>query len=255
MLDERKFLALVFDLLERRQPFAVATVVGVEGSASGRLGDKAVYDDNGRRLWGWVGGGCVERLAGETAREVLQTGRPRTFQVNLDGEELLFSVPCGGEMTILVEPHTPPPTLLIQGFGRIVEFLVEMATRLQFRVVLVTPEEERERFPAVDEVLTEEVSFERLSPVPEFVILASHHPDEQQRALEALQQGAAYVAVVASKKRANLIREYLRGEGLDDTALQRFHAPAGIDLKARTPEEIALSILAEVVMNRNRGED
>ncbi len=240
-------------LKQANTSFAVATVVEIKGSSSGKPGDKAVYDENGRRIAGWVGGGCVERIVGETVKEALADGMPHSVHIDLKGDDLLLSIPCGGEITIMVEPQQRSPILFIRGTGRLVEVLSEIGSLLDFRVVVQTPEEEAARHPHAHEVITENRDIDQLQLTPDYLVLAAHHPNDNLDALKALKLGVPYVAVVASRKRGRLIIKYLRENGADEQDLERFHAPAGLDLKAKTPEEIALSIMSEIVLLRNGG--
>lgn len=234
-------------------PFALATVIDVKGSSSGKVGDKALYDEQGQRILGWVGGGCVERMSGEASQQALDEGIPRTIHVNLDGDDLLMAIPCGGEMTIMVEPQLTSPILVVSGAGRVVETLTELGRLLDFRVVVQTFKDEASRFPEAFQVITDHLDLERLQLAPDYVVLASHHPNDNMLALQALKMDVPFVAVVASQKRSGLIAEYLLDNGLEKKDLDRYHAPAGLDLKAETPEGIALSIMAEIVMHRNGG--
>ncbi|MBA7620906.1 hypothetical protein ES703_28262 [subsurface metagenome] len=240
-------------LKQSNTSFAVATVVEIKGSSSGKPGDKAVYDESGRRIAGWVGGGCVERIVGETVKEALADGMPHSVHIDLKGDDLLLSIPCGGEITIMVEPQQQSPILLVRGTGRLVEVLSEIGSLLDFRVVVQTPEEEAARHPHAHQVITENLDIDQLQLTPDYLVLAAHHPNDNLDALKALKLGVPYVAVVASRKRGRLIIKYLRENGVDEQDLERFHAPAGLDLKAKTPEEIALSIMSEIVLQRNGG--
>jgi len=240
-------------LKQSNTSFAVATVVEIKGSSSGKPGDKAVYDESGRRIAGWVGGGCVERIVGETVREALADGMPHSVHIDLKGDDLLLSIPCGGEITIMVESQQRSPVLFIRGTGRVVEVLSEIGSLLDFRVVVQTPEEEVSHYPHVHQVITENLDMDQLQLTPDYVVLAAHHPNDNLDASKALKLGVPYVAVVASRKRGRLIIKYLRENGVDEQDLERFHAPAGLDLKAKIPEEIALSIMSEIVLLRNGG--
>ncbi len=240
-------------LKQSNTSFAMATVVEIKGSSSGKPGDKAVYDESGRRIAGWVGGGCVERIVGETVREALADGMPHSVHIDLKGDDLLLSIPCGGEITIMVEPQQRSPVLFIRGTGRVVEVLSQIGSLFDFRVVVQTPEEEASRHPHAHQVITENLDMDQLQLAPDYLVLAAHHPNDNLDALKALKLGVPYVAVVASRKRGRLIIQYLLENGASKKDLERFHAPAGLDLKAKTPEEIALSIMSEIVAQRNGG--
>ena len=244
---------LLAELRRDNLPCALATVIEVSGSTSGRLGDKAVYSPEGRRLAGWIGGGCVERLAGEAAVKVMQTGRSEKLPVNLDGSDPLFSVPCGGEMTVLVEPIPARPVLMIIGSGRLVEALTDMARLLEFNIVVQTDKDNATDFPAAHRVATDPLDWDQLDPLPDYLVLASHHPDEGLFALQGLQRGIPYVALVASRKRTAVITKFLTSNGLSKADIAKLRAPAGLDIGADGPQEISLSILAEIVLHRSGG--
>lgn len=241
------------DLKRGHTPFAIATVIETRGASSGKPGDKALFDSGGFRLAGWIGGGCVESLSGEAAQKAIAESAIQTIHINLQEENLLMSVPCGGEMTVMVEPVHPAPNLLIRGAGSVVETLGEMAALVGFRVTVQVPEKEADRHRHAHEVLTDNRGLEQFEPLPEYLVLAAHVPEDNLRAAEALRLNIPYVAVIASRKRSALLQRFLLDQGLDSSNLNRLHAPAGLDLAAKRPEEIALSILAEMVAHRNGG--
>lgn len=240
-------------MVDRNESFVIATVISITGSSSGKPGDKALFDRQGRRITGWVGGGCVEKMIGDIAPEVLTEKTPRTIHVDLSSDNLLMGIPCGGEMDIMVEPKTDAPGLYIRGMGRVVETLADMSMSLGFRVTVHTPAPEAARFESVHKLLTTKAKLSELTELPDYAILADHHPNDTDLAREALEAGIGYVAVIASRKRAGLIREALLEQGIDESLLNNLFMPAGINLNAQSPEEIALSILAEIIMIRNEG--
>ena len=248
-----EFYQLLARLRRDNVPCALAIVVAVTGSTSGRLGDKALFSPAGRRLSGWIGGGCVERETGAAAVEALQTGQSKKLLVDLDGEDPLYSVPCGGKMTVLVEPLPARPQLLIIGSGRLVEVLTELGRLLDFNLAVQTDPDHQADYPAADQVATGPLDWDSLDPRPQYVVLASHHPDEGLMVLQALQSGVPYVALVASRKRTGLVQKFLVDNGLPAEDFKRLRAPAGLDLGAADAPEIALSILAEIVMHRRGG--
>lgn len=253
MSRDRELFDKIAELEEAETPYALATVYMVRGSSSGKMGDKAVYDHNGRRIIGYIGGGCIENRVAETAREAILDGVPRTVDIDLDSDLMGMGIPCGGYMSVIVEPQVRVPTLLVRGMGRVVEVLCQMARTLKFKVVVQTPEGEASRYPEASEVLTKPLEIDDIDFPVDYFVLATHHRDDDRIAWEALKRGISYVAVVASKKKTGIITDYFRAHGIADADLERFHAPAGLDLKARTAEEIALSILSEIVMHRNGG--
>lgn len=245
-------LDLMVVLRARREPYAVATVVETEGSASAKPGSKALIAHDGSLLTGWVGGGCAESTVRQAALECLGTGEPRVVELDLDDEVLGTGMPCGGSMRVFVEPVLPRPTLWVLGHGRAAECLCRFGATLGFRVVVDdTPAVDPARYPDAAEIIGDDYDYERLTPGSEdCVVIATQHKGDHLSAVRALRSPARYIAVIASRKRARLVLDFLRGQGFPDEELSRVRAPAGLDLGARTPEEIALSVLSEIVMLR-----
>jgi xanthine dehydrogenase accessory factor len=245
-------LDLMVALRVRREPCALATVVETEGSASAKPGSKALFAHDGTLLTGWVGGGCAEATVRQAALDCLGAGEPRVVELDLDDEVLGTGMPCGGSMRVFVEPVSPPPTLWVLGHGRAAECLCRFGATLGFRVVVDdTPAVDPARYPDAAEIIGDDYDYERLAPGAEdSVVIATQHKGDHLSAVRALRSPARYIAVIASRKRARLVLDFLRGQGFSDEELARVRAPAGLDLGARTPEEIALSVLSEAVMLR-----
>ena len=240
-------------LKSENEPFAIATVIAVKGSTSAKTGDKAIYDRNGKRVIGYIGGGCVENRVGQTVVESLADNQTRILDVNLDSDDMELGIPCGGMMTVFVEPQQSSPTILIRGMGRVVEVLAEMAILLNFKVLIQTQEDEKDRYKLADQIITDPLDLEDIDHKIDYFILATHHRDDHKQALSALEAGINYVAVIASQKKAGLIKDHLKENNVSDELLARFHSPAGLDINAQTAEEIGLSIMFEIVMHRNSG--
>jgi xanthine dehydrogenase accessory factor len=253
--EQSDFLDLMVALRDRREAYALATVVETAGSASAGPGSKALIGGDGTLLAGWVGGGCAESTVRQAALECLRDQRPRVVELDLDDEVLGVGMPCGGSMRVYVEPVVPAPTLWILGHGRVAECLCRFGATLGFRVVVDdAPAPDRARFPDAAEIIGDDYGYERLEPQAEdAVVIATQHKGDHVSAVRALRSSAGYVAVIASRKRSRLVLDFLRGEGFAEEELARLRAPAGLDLGARTPEEIALSVMGEIVMLRRGG--
>lgn len=235
------------------EPFTVATVVKIEGSSSAKPGAKAIISHKGETLWGWIGGGCAEALAASTALECLKDGQPRIIEIDLTDEVLGTGMPCGGKMYVYIEPFLPKPHLLIVGHGRIAESLARFAQILSFRITVDDPTATGERFAGC-QIVTDDSDFSKLAITPQtFVVIATQHKSDHLSIKSALEKGARYIALIASRKRAGLVLDYLRGYGFSEEQLGVIRAPAGLDLKAVTPEEIALSIMSEIIAIRRGG--
>mgnify|MGYP001438822327 CR=1 FL=1 len=234
-------------------PFAIASVFEVHGSSSGKVGDKAIFDETGKRIIGYIGGGCIENRVAATAKESLIDGLPKTIEIDLDSDEMGMGIPCGGYMSVIVEPQMLNKTLLIRGMGGLTEILCEMASILKFKVIVQTSEEEKERYPSAAEIIVDNLEIEEIDFPVDYFILATHHRNDDRVSLEALKKGIPYVGVVASTKKTGIILEYLRKNGATEKELAHFFSPTGLELNAKTPEQIALSILSEMVMLENGG--
>ncbi|MBF88134.1 MAG: XshC-Cox1-family protein [Candidatus Marinimicrobia bacterium] len=242
----------IIDLEKKDENYAIATVFMVNGSSSGKVGDKVLYDKNGNRIIGYIGGGCIENRVAATVKEAIIDGEPKIVNINLDSDEMGMGIPCGGYMSIIIEPQLVLPTILIRGTGNVVEVLSELAHTLKFKVVIQTPEEEADRFPYA-EIITNHLEIDDIDFKLDYFVLATHHRDDDKISLQALKKKIPYVAVLASRKKTQIITDYLRNHGISEKDMENFHAPAGLDLEAKSPEEIALSIISEIVMHRNGG--
>ena len=253
MSRHKELFQTIARLESKEIPYAIASVFQVHGSSSGKVGDKAIFDSQGKRIIGYVGGGCIENRVAATAKESLIDGLPKTIEIDLDSDEMEMGIPCGGYMSVIVEPQMLNKTLLIRGMGGLTEILCEMASLLKFKVVVQTSEEEKERYPCAAEIITDTLELEDIDFHVDYFILATHHRNDDRISLEALKKGIPYVGVVASAKKTGIILEYLKDNGATEKELEHFFSPTGLELNAKTPEQIALSILSEMVMLANGG--
>ena len=235
-------------------PFAVATVIKISGSVSAKTGAKSIIDGNGETLFGWVGGGCAEEAVREAALESLQDGQTRIVPLDLDDEILGVGMPCGGTMEVYVEPYKPRPELMIIGHGRIAEVLAELAHTVHFSITVNDSGATREAFPLAEHLITSDLDFSKMQVGPQtYVVVVTQHKGDQHSIKKALEGEGPYIGLVASTKRAKLVFEYLLDEGVASEELKRVHSPAGLDFAGTTPEEIALSIVGEMVAIRRGG--
>jgi len=247
-------LDLMVAFRARREPHALATVVETSGSTSAMPGSKALIDGAGRVVAGWVGGGCAESMTCQAAVDAMGDGRPRMIDLDMDDEVLGTGMPCGGTMRVFVEPVLPKPTLWILGHGRVAECISRFGAQLGFRIVVNdTPLAERAKFPDAAEIVTDDPGYDRLTPGPaDCVVVATQHKGDHLSTVRALRSAVGQIAVIASRKRARLVLDFLRQEGFSDADIARVRAPAGLDLGGRAPEEVALSVVAEIMMLRHR---
>lgn len=241
------------DALEKQIPAAVATVVKTHGSAPRAAGAKMlVYADGS--IAGSVGGGEMEQRVIEAAQEAIRRGAPRYLDFNLSKPERGDPMVCGGEMEVFVEPLLATPTLLLVGAGHVGAACAELGKFLGFRVVVIDDRPEflaREKFPHADELRAGDVAQEilkiEITPRTVVVLVTRAHTLDADLLRAILDKPAAYIGMLGSKRRALTVFELLKQEGVSDETLKRVHAPIGIEINAETPQEIAVSIMAEII--------
>ena len=241
-------------LAGEHQPFAVATVVRVQGSSSAKSGSKAIIDSEGRIVMGWVGGGCAESAVRSEAVKCIRSEKPVLITLDMQDEVFGVGMPCGGMMDVYIEPVLPQPELVIAGHGRIAETLASLGNLMSFSVTVHDPSADSKKFPQADRIITKDFDVQEISFGPRtFVVIATLNKNDHLWLQRALQGQAAYVALVASAHRSRLVLDYLLAEGVPQEKVESVWAPAGLDLGAASPEEIALSIMSQIVTLRRGG--
>jgi xanthine dehydrogenase accessory factor len=242
------------ELTAQGRAFAVATVVRVEGSSSARCGSKAIIDAQGKLVYGWVGGGCAESAVRNEALRSIELQQPFVVTLDMTDELLGVGMPCGGKMDVYIEPVLPKPELLIAGHGRVAESMAAFAHLLDFRIIVNDPGADQASFPQAEQVIAEDFDLNQTTISHNtYVVIATQHKNDHLWLQKALEGDAAYVALIASHHRAKLVLDYLAAEGVPADKIERIFAPAGLDLGAATPEEIALSIMSQIVALRRGG--
>lgn len=238
---------------------ALATIVQVRGSIPSHETAKLLVRDDGSIL-GTVGGGCVEAEVWAAAREVMDTGEPRQMHFSLNQDAAYDNgLICGGQLDVFIEPVEPLPSAVIFGAGHISKSLARVAGIAGFRTTVVDDREafaNRERFPDVDEVIAGE--YEQVFPnlhvhSGTYLIIVTRGHRDDMRVLEwAVTTPATYVAMIGSRRKVlGVIRE-LTESGMSADLFRRVHAPMGLDIGAITPEEIAISVVAEMIAVRRK---
>lgn len=242
------------ELATAQEPFAIATVVRVQGSSSARSGAKAIIDARGRVVTGWVGGGCAESAVRAEAMKAIAAERPQLITLDMQDEVLGVGMPCGGMMDVYIEPVLPKPELVIAGHGKIAETLASLGHLMNFAVTINDPSAEREKFPYAGRIINRDFDVREIAfGQRTFVVIATQHKNDHIWLQRALEGQAAYVALVASAHRSQLVLDYLQAEGMPTERIKSVWAPAGLDLGAAGPEEIALSIMSQIVAVRRGG--
>jgi xanthine dehydrogenase accessory factor len=243
------------------QKCALATIVEVRGSIPSYESAKLLVREDGS-MTGTIGGGCVEAEVWNAAREVIETEKPKRLTFNL-GQDAAYDngLICGGQLEVFVEPVMPVPHAFIFGAGHISKSLSKVAALAGFATVVVDDRESfanRDRFPEANEVHAGEYEqvFSQLNINENsyLIIVTRGHRDDMRVLKLAIATPARYIAMIGSKRKVlNVVRE-LEKEGLPREAFERLHAPMGLDIGAISPEEIAVSVAAEMIaVRRNAG--
>jgi xanthine dehydrogenase accessory factor len=263
----------VMDLVARmkaaEEAFVLATVVRTVSVTAAKAGAKAIIRPDGTIVAGWIGGGCAKGAVLKAAREALADGAPR--MVSVQPENLLAELgvkpgetregvrfasnmcPSKGTMDIFVEPVLPHPSLVILGASPVALSLASQARALGYHVTLAAPSADLVGQPEVD-MLIGSYALRGLNEAKRFVVVSTQGKGDEDALRAALAVDAAYHAFVGSRRKMAALRERLVADGVDVASIDRVKAPAGLDLGAITPEEIAVSILAEITLERRRGQ-
>lgn len=260
---------LVAQLKAAEQPFALATVVRTVSVTAAKAGAKAVIRPDGTIVAGWIGGGCARGAVLKAAREALSDGEPR--MISVQPENLLAELgvrpgesrdgirfannmcPSKGTMDIFVEPVLPHPSLVILGASPVALSLATQARALGYHVTIAAPSSDFVETPDAD-VRVDGFEPGYLNEAKRFVVVSTQGKGDEAALKAALTIDAAYRAFVGSRRKMTALRDKLINAGVAAAALDRIKAPAGLDLGAITPEEIAMSILAEITTERRRGQ-
>lgn len=250
------FQRALVEAMQNEIPAATATVVKTLGSSPRAVGAKMlVYADGS--IVGSVGGGEMEQRVIEQARNAIRQGKPLYLDFNLSKPERGDPMVCGGEMEIFIEPLITTPTLLIVGAGHVGAACAELGKFLGLRVVVIDDRPEfvsPEKLPHADELhagdLIEKIRGVDISPQTHIVLVTRAHTLDAELLRAVIDSPAAYIGMLGSKRRVTTVFEILKQEGVSDEKLQRVHAPIGLNIHAETPQEIAVSILGEIIQGK-----
>jgi xanthine dehydrogenase accessory factor len=239
------------------QKCALATIVQVNGSIPSYESAKLLVREDGSFL-GTVGGGCVEAEVWTAAREAMDTGQPRHLNFALNQDAAYDSgLICGGQLNVFVEPIMPQPRAIIFGAGHVSKSLSKVAAMAGFATVIVDDREQfanRERFPEADEVHAGEYEqvFPQLSITDScyLIIVTRGHRDDLRVLRWAIETPARYISMIGSKRKVLGVMKEIEKEGVPREAFDKLFAPMGLDIGAISPEEIAVSVVAEMIAVR-----
>lgn len=245
------------DAFARGETVALVTIVSARGSTPQRVGARMLVFSDGRTI-GTIGGGCYESDALGRAREILRTRAAAVVRYDLtDDVAEETGLICGGQMDVFIEAMEPPPTLYIVGAGHVGHQLGRLAPAVGFRVHVLDDREKfanRSRFPEAVGVHVDDIGdwlTRAALPPSAYVVVVTRGHRHDFHALRALGgRPLRYLGVIGSRAKMARLMELLVADGVEPAWLRTLHAPVGLDIGAVTPEEIAVSILAELVAVR-----
>jgi xanthine dehydrogenase accessory factor len=250
-------------LIRVEEPFALATVVRTVAASAAKPGAKALIRSDGSII-GWIGGGCTRAAVEQAARRTLADGKARLIRVRpqtetdrdraTEGVEVHpSSCPSGGTVDVFVEPMLPAPRLIIMGGSPAGRALADLARRIGFAVTVAAPAAEQKGFLEAERRIEGFDLSAEPAAVASFIVVATQGRGDRAALSAALFSEARYVACIASRRKAAALKARLIEDGIAPDQVARLRGPAGLDIGAITPEEIALAILADIVCERRRG--
>lgn len=248
----REFLEKADQLAASSEPFAMAMVVNRMVPSSGKPGDKAIIEKDGS-LTGWIGGGCTRGIILKEASLALADGKPRLVRISPSGEQedlpgvISYRMTChsGGMVEVYIEPVMPRPHIVIMGKSHVAMALSRIGKAMHYRVTAISTNADRVTFPEADEIY--ETVPDGVITGASSVIVCTQGENDELSLLAAAKSEATYLAFVASRKKANAVFGFLRDNGIDMDRLKEINTPAGLDINAKLPEEVAISILAQII--------
>jgi xanthine dehydrogenase accessory factor len=257
MFDE--FLRKASELRAADCPFAVAIVVKYQPPVSGKPGDKAIIQSDGK-VWGWIGGGCVQPLVIREALRAMEEGSPRIVHISPSAESepemgsVNHAMSChgGGALDVYIEPVLPKSRILIFGRSPAAQSLSKLGKAIGYGIGVVSHGATRELFPDADFIAKEITSGQMNNGSETFIVVATQGEHDEEALEQALRTDARYISFVASHAKAQKVIGLLAEKGASAQMLGRIKAPAGLPIGTSSPREIAVSIIAEIIQAQKR---
>jgi xanthine dehydrogenase accessory factor len=260
-MNVQDFYEEVLKIKREGKKATLATIVRTQGSTPREVGAKMLVHEDGS-ISGTIGGGRLEAAVIKEALDTMATGEPRTVHHDLtDPEASEVGMICGGTLEIYLEPILSGPKVFLFGGGHVSLPVARLSKMVGFRVAVIDDRPEfanQERFPGAEEVIAEEFASAlgklAVNPSSYLVILTRGHSFDQKILEWALETKAGYIGMIGSRKKVQAIFTNLKEKGVPQEKLNAVHSPIGMDIGAQTPEEIAVSIVAEMIRERRKGE-
>ena len=252
------FLNKAEELNREGQPYVMAFVIRRKVPSSGKPGDKAVIDQSGN-ITGWIGGGCTRGIVLKEAFLAMQDGKPRVVRISTDNEPSdtedvkVYPMTChsGGTVELYIEPVMPKPKLIVFGKSHVAMALNRIARAMDYSVTAVARDADQHIFPEAE--IIQKIDDTQIG-ANDYVIVCTQGEADELALLAASRSEASYVSFVASRKKAHAVFQFLREHDVTMDRLKQIQTPAGLNINAKTPEEVAISILAQII-EHYRSED
>lgn len=251
------FLQTANTLNQDNQAYATAIIVRRKIPSSGKPGDKAIITEDGQ-IHGWIGGGCTRGIVLKEALLSLQDRKPRMVHISPDAIQSdgpntkLYTMTCqsGGEVEVYIEPVLPKPQILIFGTSHIAMALAKISKAMEYQVEVVMSSTDVNVFPEANKLVSlDEFAVPEKPRANQYVVVCTQGERDAEALYKALGMGSNYLAFVASRCKANSIYHEMRQMGANFDQLKTIKTPAGLDIGAKTPHEVAISILAEIIQD------
>ena len=253
-----KILKEALGRINKGETIALVTIVETKGSTPREVGAKMVVGKDGL-ITGTIGGGITEAKVIEEVKQAQKEGKGKLLTYHLTKEKAALDegAICGGDMKVFIDILQPKEEVLIFGAGHIAVYVSRLAKMVGFKVTIIDDRKEfanQDKFPEADEIITEEIEKAlarlKITPSTYVIVLTRGHLKDEEVLGSVIRSNAAYVGMIGSRKKNATVFQHLEEQGILAEELSKVHAPIGIGIKAQTPEEIAISIIAEIIKVR-----
>lgn len=246
-----QFLDTAHTLSEHKEAYAMVFVVNRQIPSSGKPGDKAIVHQDGT-ITGWIGGGCTRGIVLKEAALAIQSGKPRLVKISPEGKQEStpgvkhYPMTChsGGMVELFIEPIMPAPSIIIMGKSHVAMALNGLSQAMGYNVTAISKGADEHIFPGAKIF---EAYEDDMIGKDSFVVVCTQGENDELALLQAAHSSAQYIGFVASRKKANAVFQYMREHGISIDRLKGIKTPAGLDINAKTPHEVAVSILSEII--------
>ncbi|SHE56675.1 xanthine dehydrogenase accessory factor [Tissierella praeacuta DSM 18095] len=243
--------------IDNGKELAIATIIKSEGSTPRGLGTMMAVLEDGS-IYGTIGGGALEKYIIELCIGAIKEGESKTIDLPLDAEGV--DMVCGGKVEVFIDVYKIKPKLLIIGGGHVGYAIYNIASLLNFNISIFEDREEfltKERFPLAKELILgsidERLRNYKIDNNTYIVIVSRGHKSDERALLEVINSNAKYIGVMGSKGKVMTMMDKIRNSGITEENINKIYAPIGLKISSGSPEEIAMSIMAEILLIKNNG--